>query len=1177
MQNRQVNKFNILNQPLSGIKAFLDVKKYLKEDKSKALLSGVSNSYKAQIISALEQKQVKLVISGSESRAKELVRDLRFFGENAHYYPAKDLVFYLADVHSNDIAMRRIKIFKKLIEGERLTIVLSVDALLDKLIPLEVFKKGIIEFEVGKTVDFSAIAKNLGKIGYSFCEQVDSVGQFRIRGGILDIYPSTENTMYRIEFFDNEVDSIRDLNAETKRSIGRHEKITIYPASEFVIDDLQIESALRALKKDYEETKANIKADNKKVLEELNNLYFDLQLKVKTAIIGSGIENLICYFYEDMIGLVEMLGEPLVYLDEPIRIEERLDYLTEEYDESIKGRILSGKILSRQIDIIFGKTDFLKMMEKKKVIMISNAFETDLFINQRKKFSFDSITIPAYHNRYDELIKDLRAYSKKNYKMLLLSPSVTRARRLASMLRNDGIKAYTSREDEFVLASGAVLVAYGTLSSGYAISEAGYAILTESDSRSKPKSKRSKNLLEGSKVESHLSLKTGDYVVHEEHGIGVFEKIDRIEIDGVEKDFIKINYQKNSNLYIGITNLGSIRKYVCKEGKKPRISKLGSNEWVNTKARVKKAIEEVAGELVDLYAKRQSLKGYRYSEDNSWQIEFEETFPYEETKDQLHAIRDTKSDMESAKIMDRLICGDVGYGKTEVAIRAAFKAVNDSKQVAYLVPTTILAQQHYNNFMARMEDYPIRVELLSRFRTRKEQLETIKRCKRGETDIVIGTHRLLSKDVKFKDLGLLIIDEEQRFGVKHKESIKKLKNTVDVMALTATPIPRTLHMSLIGIRDMSVLLNPPHERVPVRTYVLERTDEVIKDAISRELKRGGQVYYVYNKIKDIDEVAFKISELVKEASVSYAHGRMGERQLENIMIDFIDRKIDVLVATTIIETGLDIANVNAIIIDDADKLGLSQLYQLRGRVGRSNREAFAYLMYRKDRILKEEAKKRLEAIKEFTQFGAGYKIALRDLEIRGAGDLLGKKQSGHMEAVGYELYVKMLEEKVRQLKDEDYKVDDFETNIDLRVSAFIPSSYIKSEIEKLDIYKKISLISSYDDFLDIADELIDRFSDIPPATLNLLKISLLKSRAHDLKIKEIKSKNTSIKFSFKNDAPINSDKIAELLNAYNNRLKFKILGTPTFTYTKNKDYDEIEIVNKVISDFEKIRTTPVRG
>ena len=654
--------------------------------------------------------------------------------------------------------------------------------------------------------------------------------------------------------------------------------------------------------------------------------------------------------------------------------------------------------------------------------------------------------------------------------------------------------------------------------------------------------------------------------MHENHGLGIYQGIEKIEVDRVAKDYMKIAYDKGGNLYIPATQLDLIQKYASADAKKPKLNRLGSQDWVKTKTRVRGAVKEIAKDLVELYAARQNQKGFVYGKDTVWQKEFEEMFPFEETEDQLLAIEAVKRDMESSKIMDRLICGDVGYGKTEIAIRAAFKAVQESKQVVYLVPTTILAQQHYHTFQQRMRDFPVRVDLMCRFRTSAQQKKTIEDTKKGLVDIVIGTHRVLSDDLKFKDLGLLIIDEEQRFGVQHKEKIKKLKENVDVLTLTATPIPRTLHMSLIGIRDMSVLEEAPQDRMPIQTYVMEYNDEMVREAIERECARSGQVYYVYNRVEDIAEIAAHIQKLVPDVNVAFAHGQMREQELERIMCDFIDGEIDVLVSTTIIETGLDISNVNTMIIHDADRLGLSQLYQLRGRVGRSNRMAYAFLLYRRDKMLKEIAEKRLAAIREFTDLGSGFKIAMRDLEIRGAGNLLGAQQHGHMEAVGYDLYCKMLNEAVKHLKGE-MEEEDYTTTIDLNIDAYIPDTYISNEYQKLDIYKRIAAIESEEEMEDMVEELIDRFGDIPKKVEMLLTVAQLKALAHKVYVTAVEQKGDTYTFAMYERAKVCPEKIPALLKEFRDDLAFKA-EPPMFIYRKKRinKRDKTESVLEVVKN-----------
>ena len=718
------------------------------------------------------------------------------------------------------------------------------------------------------------------------------------------------------------------------------------------------------------------------------------------------------------------------------------------------------------------------------------------------------------------------------------------------------------------------MVASGRLGNGFEYPTLKFVVLSEKDifKERKAKKPKKKSQYSGQKINSLSEISVGDYVVHEKYGLGIYRGMEKIESDGITKDYINIEYKDASNLFVPASQLELIQKYSNLSARKPKLNKLGGTEWEKTKSRVRSQVQIAAQDLVKLYAERQAKEGYAYGKDTVWQKEFEELFPYEETEDQLSAIEDTKRDMESHRIMDRLICGDVGYGKTEVAIRAAFKAVMDSKQVVYLVPTTILAQQHYNSFKERMEHYPVEIAMLSRFCTPKEQKRIFDGLKNGTIDIVIGTHKVLSKNIKYKNLGLLIIDEEQRFGVKQKEKIKQLKKDVDVLALSATPIPRTLHMSLAGIRDMSVLEVPPVDRRAIQTYVMEYNEELVREAIERELGRGGQVYYVYNRVNNIDEVAAGLQRLLPNATVEYAHGQMGERQLETIMSGFINKEIDVLVSTTIIETGLDIPNVNTMIIQDAQLFGLSQLYQLRGRVGRSNRTAYAFLMYRRNSILKEEAEKRLKAIREFTDLGSGFKIAMRDLEIRGAGNLLGAEQSGHMESVGYDLYCKMLNEAVLTMKGEQQEVDTFTTSIDLSIDAYIPETYIKSESEKLSWYKRIATIETQEESEDMIEEMTDRYGDTPAPLIRLMDVALLREEAHQAWLLSIEQKGSKILFTMNPRAKVRVEEIDGFLKQYRNKMKIKPEANPVFVFesTGIPKKDLLAKVREIIGKIQKL-------
>ena len=841
----------------------------------------------------------------------------------------------------------------------------------------------------------------------------------------------------------------------------------------------------------------------------------------------------------------------------------------------MQSRLEGGYVLPGQADLLFGYEEILSKVMVEPLILLSSVIQDYAFYKPKTICDIEAKSIFSYNNSFDQLIKDLEHWKKQNYRILLLSSSTTRAKRLAENIKDYGLLAYFAADFDRTIAPGEIMVASGRLGNGFEYPTLKFVVLSEKDifKERKAKKPKKKSQYSGQKINSLSEISVGDYVVHEKYGLGIYRGMEKIESNGITKDYINIEYKDASNLFVPASQLELIQKYSNLSARKPKLNKLGGTEWEKTKSRVRSQVQIAAQDLVKLYAERQAKEGYAYGKDTVWQKEFEELFPYEETEDQLSAIEDTKRDMESHRIMDRLICGDVGYGKTEVAIRAAFKAVMDSKQVVYLVPTTILAQQHYNSFKERMEHYPVEIAMLSRFCTPKEQKRIFDGLKNGTIDIVIGTHKVLSKNIKYKNLGLLIIDEEQRFGVKQKEKIKQLKKDVDVLALSATPIPRTLHMSLAGIRDMSVLEVPPVDRRAIQTYVMEYNEELVREAIERELGRGGQVYYVYNRVNNIDEVAAGLQRLLPNATVEYAHGQMGERQLETIMSGFINKEIDVLVSTTIIETGLDIPNVNTMIIQDAQLFGLSQLYQLRGRVGRSNRTAYAFLMYRRNSILKEEAEKRLKAIREFTDLGSGFKIAMRDLEIRGAGNLLGAEQSGHMESVGYDLYCKMLNEAVLTMKGEQQEVDTFTTSIDLSIDAYIPETYIKSESEKLSWYKRIATIETQEESEDMIEEMTDRYGDTPAPLIRLMDVALLREEAHQAWLLSIEQKGSKILFTMNPRAKVRVEEIDGFLKQYRNKMKIKPEANPVFVFesTGIPKKDLLAKVREIIGKIQKLQ------
>lgn len=1150
---------NALLTPLRELGGYEEMIRDLKDDKGKVSISGCVDSQKLHMVYGLDDGfDVKVIVTYSDMKARELLDDCRLYCKDSYFYPAKDLIFYQADIHSNQLTKERIQVLSRILEGRPITIVTTFAALMAHQLPLSILKENVINIDKDTIIEEEAVARKLVSMGYEKNYQVEASGQFSIRGGIIDIFDLTWENPVRIELWGDEIESIRSFDILSQRSIENLTQVSIYPATELILSKEILDEGLRKIEKECKTTAETFRKNTKpEEAHRLEQMVAELKEQVTQFQSYVNLESYINYFYDETKSFIDVFNERkcCFYIDEPARIEEHAAAVELEFRESMMNRSEKGYILPGQMDLLFGVKETLARLDNERLVALSTLEYSKFPIKFTNHYSIEARNVPSYNNSFPELVKDLKNFHNKGYRVLLLSGSATRAKRLANDLMDEGLIAFYSDNPDRELQSGEIMTFYGNVRKGFEYPMLRFVVISETDIFGKQKKKkRKKTTYEGQKINNFSELKVGDYVVHENHGLGVYRGIEKVEVEHVVRDYMKIEYRDGGNLYILATGLDVIQKYASADAaKKPKLNKLGTQEWTKTKSKVKTAVNEVARDLVELYAVRQQKQGFVFSPDTVWQQEFEEMFPYEETEDQLLAIEATKADMQSSKIMDRLVCGDVGYGKTEIAIRAAFKAVQDGKQVAYLVPTTILAQQHYNTFVQRMKDFPVRIDMLSRFRTAAEQKKTIEDLRKGMVDIVIGTHRLLSADVKYKDLGLLIVDEEQRFGVRHKEKIKQVKEDVDVLTLTATPIPRTLHMSLVGIRDMSVLEEAPNERQPIQTYVMEYNEEMVREAIVRELSRQGQVYYVYNRVNNISDIADRIAVLVPEANVAYAHGQMKEHELEKIMFDFINGEIDVLVSTTIIETGLDISNVNTMIIHDSDSMGLSQLYQLRGRVGRSNRTAYAFLMYKKDKMLKEVAEKRLQAIKEFTDLGSGFKIAMRDLEIRGAGNLLGERQHGHMEAVGYDLYCKMLNEAVKTLKGTKKIDEDFNTYVDMDVDAFIPASYIVNEVQKLDIYKRIASLENESECEDMREELLDRFGNIPKSVENLIQISLIRVQAHARFVTEIKGKVGNITFLMEPYAPVHVERLPKLLDKYKNVLQFSSKGTPNFVlkYKKN--------------------------
>lgn len=1050
-----------------------------------------------------------LVVVPSDLEAQGLAQDLQFFaGDDVLYFPSKEYVFYDVDTVSREMMAKRIGVIAQLAKGDRPYIVVAgIDAVLQYSADRDRFVASTLTLTLGEQIDIKQLAEKLVDMGYTREDMVEGQGQFSMRGGIVDIFPADRAEPVRIEFFDDEVDSIRTFDVSSQLSVDKQETVTITPCRELLFTKKQREQAVSAL---TEELKRLHRKKNDLSLA-ISQLQADIERFGETAYFASMDKyvHLLCGRIPTLLDF--FASDTLYFIDEPRRVSERARSFAMDLAEIVTELLEKGVLYSGKQIFFYDYKEFVRRVCATQLTLMSTLNASSADYRAKQALSLTVKSLHTFHGKIEFLYDDLREWHMQKNAVVVLAGSAGRAQRLASSLTAADIECIYSEEPK--AAEGQTVITTGSLSAGFSYPLIGFVLVSDREVFRPSRRRRASKMDDANRLHSFTDISPGDYVVHQTHGIGRYEGISKLTVDGVVKDYLKIAYQGTDSLYVPTDQLNLLYKYIGATDRHVHVNKLGGADWNKTKARVKASTTELAQQLIRLYAARMQETGYAFSPDTPWQREFEDTFAYTETDDQLRCIEEVKADMEATRPMDRLLCGDVGYGKTEVALRAAFKAVMDSKQVAYLVPTTILAMQHYNTFVQRMKDFPVRVEMMSRFRTAAQQRETLKHLKSGETDIVIGTHRILQKDLEFRDLGLLIVDEEQRFGVAHKEKLKEIRKNVDVLTMTATPIPRTLHMAMVNIRDMSVINQPPENRYPVQTYVMEYNESVIADAIRKELGRGGQVYYLHNRVNGIFSAARRVEALVPEARVGVGHGQMKEEELEDVMLDMVEGEINVLVCTTIIETGLDIPNVNTIIIENADKMGLAQLYQLRGRVGRSNRMAYAYLTYRRDRVLSDVAQKRLSAVREFTEFGSGFKIALRDLEIRGAGNLLGAAQHGHMDAVGYDMYCKILKESVNELQGvatEEKKA----ATVELSLDAHIPEDFIKSQDQRIDIYKKIAAIESMEDSYEVEEEIVDRFGDLPQSVQNVIDIARIKAEATSLGITEITQKADGVLLVF---------------------------------------------------------------
>ena len=1127
---------NTIIGELGKSKKFVDLSKQMEKTKSPISISGLTGVGMAEIIASIKgyNKKPILLVTYNEIQAKRMLENIKAFDtENVVLFPKKEIVTYDYVAESKDLPYERIETLNKINEKKNLIVVTTIEALIQKLPQKKVLYKDILEYKIGDICDLEDIKRKLVNLGYSRYDLIEGRGQFSIRGGIIDI-SLDEKTGVRIELWGDEIDSIRTFSINSQRSINTLEKAKIYPAHEYVLED-SIENICKKISKTIAEGK------KEEIIEQ------DIE-QIKAGNYISKIDKYFNEFYQKKENLIDYLNNNcLIFLDEVSKVEQRQINILQDIENLSKNLIEKEKVIPEALSSI-SSIDFDMLENKYQIIYLER--QDSVTKKQAERYHFEYREINYYKSEIENFFEDIRKWNKEEKSIYVMVDTKEKANKLKELFEKENILCKIEEKlDKTIIVKSTeniVTIAVGKISEGFENFEINQVVVSADDlidGGKKKKTFANQAFKEGEKV-VFADLKVGDYVVHRNYGIGIFIGVNTITADGTTKDYIKLKYKNDDILYIPTNQLDSIRKYIGGDAINPPINSIGSKDWIKTKEKVKNNLRAVARELIELYAKREKAKGYAFGKDTPWQQQFEEQFPYQETDDQLRCIEEVKKDMEAQRPMDRLLCGDVGYGKTEVAIRAAFKAVMDHKQVAYLVPTTVLAQQQYEEFRDRMKDFPIKVEILNRFKSKKYQDDVIKRLKLGEVDVVIGTHRLLSKDVEFKDIGLLIIDEEHRFGVKAKEKIKQYKSNIDVLTMTATPIPRTMHMSIVGIRDMSVIYEPPQNRKPVQTYVLEYDQEVIKEAITKELERDGQVFYIYNRVDTIQKKADEISRLVPEATVSYAHGQMTGSQIEDIMKDFIEKKSNVLVCTTILESGIDIPNANTIIVENADRMGLAALYQIRGRVGRADRQAYAYITYRKDKMLSEEADKRLKAIKEFTEFGSGFKIAMRDLEIRGAGSLLGEIQSGHLEQVGYDTYCSLLDEVVKEMQGIEVEPE-IDIQIDLNVTSFIPDEYIPDSAQKIEIYQNIALCKNEEDIQNVVDEIIDRFGNMPSELENLLDIARIKYLAKAQYINKIASRKTAVVFTFE-QSKFDID-IPKLVEKYKNRLKFSPGVKPMIT------------------------------
>lgn len=1168
------------------------------------IVSGLSDTQLRHACHALLHETGKkgVYVAWNEMQARKALEDFRhFLPEGVVFLPNREVMLYDVSARSFEQTHDRVRALERLLCGDYALLVTSAEAVLHLLTPPAAYQAMTLELACDMEMPMDMLMSRLLEMGYEREEKVEGRGQFAVRGGILDLFAIGAELPCRIEFFDIVIDSMRYFSAETQRSIDRTQTLLVHPAREVLYARSEIPAITERLQQDLTRAALRLPAEEAGTLRRNIDGYLE---KLTDSHWFTGADKFIPYMLSEPATLFDYVGDNgMIFLEDPARMEARMENEREDHFRLCETLTEKGMLLPGSYRMHHEPEALYDSMARCQVVSFhpfdsvgEPAAGVSVLGRPARRVHISGLTLAPYAGHLDLLAEDIRKWTERGMRTVVLAASPDRVRRLAEELAEAGADVsvrpeMTWSDAESSVASlfqqdavhhgqdpfsgHAVLVATGALQSGFQYADLKLSVVCESDIEAgRAKRSRVRRGMQGQKIAAFTDLKPGDFVVHQTHGIGAYTGLAQLTVEGVRRDYLKINYKDGGSLFIPTTSMDLIQKYIGSEGREPRLNKLGGQEWGKAKARVRESLKELAGQLIKLQAERQARQGFAFSQDTAWQTQFEDLFPFEETPDQLKCIAEIKKDMEAPTVMDRLLCGDVGYGKTEVALRAVFKAVMDGKQVAFLVPTTVLAAQHFENFRRRFAGFPVQVEMLSRFKTDSEHRQVLRDLRSGRADVVVGTHMMLGKSVQFKDLGLLVIDEEQRFGVEHKETIKLRYPNVDLLTLSATPIPRTLNMSLSGIREISTIEDPPLERYPVQTYVLEYRDDIVQDAIAREMARGGQVFYLYNRVRGIASRVAAIQKLMPDARVTHAHGQMGERELERVVNAFADKDIDVLVCTTIIESGIDMPNVNTIVVEDSDRLGLAQLYQLRGRVGRSNRLAYAYLTYKQDKVLNEVAEKRLKAIREFTEFGSGFKIAMRDLQIRGAGNLLGAEQHGHLETVGYDMYLRLLEEAVAELRGGESSQRVTDVTVEFPTSAYLDAKYIPDEEQRVDMYKTIAVINTESDLQDVRDELIDRYGDIPPETLRLTTIALIRNLAASCGLSALKDRGELVEMTFADGFALPLEMIGTLMGQWKGRLLFSA-GRHPYLSLKVKDLPadtRLENIKILLQGLQKLKS-----